>query len=102
MSWRQPTPKKAETSRTPNAILVRNFGYLLGVQPRQKTFGFVQIEQRIVRFNAKEEAVARGLFKSGHVEHRVIGRRKPAQRQQPKSSGKRRKKNCQLERDDDI
>src|SRR5262252_6071824 len=73
----------ARDSRSPPSLkLMRNFGYLPGLQRLQEFARSVVIEERICGFDAQEETVAAGLRESRHIEGGVIRHRQAAQAEQ--------------------
>src|SRR4249920_1883554 len=90
MSCRHAERAASDNTSTPSWRLVRNFGYLPGLQGLQELGRFIAIEQRIGGFDAQEETVAAGQRKSRHVEGGVIRHRQAAQAKQAEDGGKGR------------
>src|SRR6185369_366406 len=78
MSWRHAERTASEKPSAQSWRLVRNFGYLPGLQRLEEFGGSIAIEKRIGGLDAQEETVAAGERESRHIEGGVIGHRQAA------------------------
>src|SRR5215207_5134589 len=97
MSWRHATSAPLSAA-TAIADLQRNFGHSYRMQTLEKPTRPLQVEPRVGRFDAEEEAVRGRARELGYVEHRVIGLRQPVQRPHPDKGRQRGAQDGGLER----
>src|SRR5215467_4247738 len=106
MSWRTSSSQPARTraqnadpTRTAALILIAHLGHMLGVDALQEASRVLQLEFRIVGFDAKEKLVVGSLLEPRYVEQRMMRLRQFVHRQHAKNGKKRSAQHGQLERD---
>src|SRR5438067_1777090 len=87
MSWRQPAANAADTKDTKvtkdtKEVLIRNSGYLSRAERLEEPARPLEVEPRILGFDAEKEPVAARQREPRHVEDRVIRLRQTVQRHQ--------------------
>src|SRR5258708_24898854 len=88
--------KARRNRRWTEALLILHLANVMCIQAVEKLFGAGAIELRILRLDAKEEAVIRGQRETRRVEHRMMRHGQFVERQHSENGGNCRAEDGQL------